>query len=281
MKRGMAPKTGVMLALTLAGAALGAAAPAAGADPNLFDGNWHYSVTPYLWLPNINAKLNYDIPGQLVKQFATQVGPNDYLENLKFAIMLTGDVRKGNWSAFTDIIYIDMGNEDTRVRTLTGPRGREWAEHAISASTSMSAAVWTLAGAYTAYRDPAVNLDLFLGFRYLGLDTDLQWQVADDTLRERLHLNRYGSFSDNRDYWDGIVGVKGMVHFGKTDWFMPYYLDIGAGDSDLTWQALLGLGYHFNWGDVSLSIRSLSYQFNEGNTDLRLTGPALGFSFRW
>jgi len=32
---------------------------------------------------------------------------------------------------------------------------------------------------------------------------------------------------------------------------------------ELDWQALLGLGYSFGWGDVSLSIRSLSYDFSD------------------
>ena len=81
--------------------------------------------------------------------------------------------------------------------------------------------------------------------------------------------------------WDGIVGVKGQVRFGDGRWFMPYYADIGTGSSNWTWQALLGLGYSFGWGDVSLSIRSLSYEFNDNDADLRMTGPALGVSFRW
>jgi hypothetical protein len=32
---------------------------------------------------------------------------------------------------------------------------------------------------------------------------------------------------------------------------------------------------------VTLSIRSLSYDFDENDMDLRMTGPALGVSFRW
>ena len=41
--------------------------------------------------------------------------------------------------------------------------------------------------------------------------------------------------------WDGIVGVRGAVGLGDSgDWFLPYYLDIGAGNySELD---LAGLG---------------------------------------
>jgi len=32
--------------------------------------------------------------------------------------------------------------------------------------------------------------------------------------------------------------------FGESrKWFVPYYLDVGTGESDLTWQAMGGIGY--------------------------------------
>ncbi|EGV18705.1 hypothetical protein [Thiocapsa marina] len=62
---------------------------------------------------------------------------------------------------------------------------------------------------------------------------------------------------------------------------MPYYLDAGTGSSNLTWQAALGAGYRFDWGDVTLALRSLSYEFDENDGDIRFTGPVLGATFRW
>jgi hypothetical protein len=82
--------------------------------------------------------------------------------------------------------------------------------------------------------------------------------------------------------WDAIAGVKGEVRFGESKWFMPYYADIGAGSSNSTWQAMLGVGYRFAWGDVVFVVRSLSYNFNDSSQlDLRMTGPALGASFKF
>jgi hypothetical protein len=34
---------------------------------------------------------------------------------------------------------------------------------------------------------------------------------------------------------------------------MPHYLDVGTGSSNWTWQAPLGVGYAFDWGEVNLS----------------------------
>jgi hypothetical protein len=69
--------------------------------------------------------------------------------------------------------------------------------------------------------------------------------------------------------------------FPSSNWFIPYYADVGTGDSNLTWQAMLGLGYRFDWGHVTLAYRALGYDFNKDNTDLTLYGPGLGVGFRW
>lgn len=259
-------------------------APAAtGTDQ--FDGNWHFSVTPYLWLPNLNGSANVQLPGVLNRvanrieelNLSGEIGPNDYLENLQAAVMLIGEARKGVWSAFTDIIYIDLGDQRTHVRDLTGPRGRVLDTVFRQLDTSFSATVWTLGGAYTVAHGPTWNVDLLAGARYLALDSELKWTFEGS----REYGYAAGKVTNDTSYWDGIVGVKGQARFGDGRWFVPYYADIGTGDSELTWQALVGIGYSFGWGDLSLSIRSLSYEFDKNDADLRMTGPALGVSFRW
>ena len=66
-------------------------------------------------------------------------------------------------------------------------------------------------------------------------------------------------------------------------WVVPYYFDIGTGDSDVTWQAVLGLGYAFGWGDVDLVWCYLDYDLKSGGAieDINFSGPALGAKFRW
>jgi len=256
-----------------------AIAPAADKlDP--YDGDWHFTLTPYLWLPNVNGTINGRVLGSNLGDFSvnTEVGPNDYLQNLKFGAMATGEVRKGDWSVFTDIIYIDFGDQRSRVRNITGLEGRSLGSIQRNATTSLTATVWTLAGARTLVHKPMGNLDLLAGFRYVGIDTELKLDilgsdgVVDISSRSSRDLTE----------WDGIVGVKGQIRFGEGRWYMPYYLDVGTGSSNWTWQALLGVGYAFDWGEVNLSIRNLSYDFNGKNdADLRMTGPTLGATFRW
>ena len=83
--------------------------------------------------------------------------------------------------------------------------------------------------------------------------------------------------------WDGIVGVKGRFWLGNSNWSVPYYLDVGTGSSNLTWQGMLGVAYSFKWGDVTCAYRNLYYE-EKGDSliqDLRFTGPILGATFRF
>ncbi|HYN79496.1 MAG TPA: hypothetical protein VES73_17070 [Lamprocystis sp. (in: g-proteobacteria)] len=276
----------VRAALTAVTALFAGSLIAAGAttQPNPFDGDWHFSLTPYLWLPNINADLSYDLPPRVAElldseaaRLDARIGPNDWLSSLKFGLLLAGEARKGPWSVFTDIIYLDLGNQDATVRTLHGPRGEAFAAIDRQSQIDLSATVWTLGGGYTLAHGSWGHVDALAGFRYLGLDTDLKWQFAGS--RDR--LERTVKVSRNEEQWDGLIGVKGQILFANGSWFMPFYLDLGAGSSNLTWQAMLGAGYRFGWGDVTLAIRSLSYDFDEQNADVRFTGPMLGATFRW
>jgi len=62
------------------------------------------------------------------------------------------------------------------------------------------------------------------------------------------------------------------------NWYLPYYVDIGAGDSDLSWQLFGGIGYQFNWGNIKLGYRYLKYDQDDDEflQDFEFYGPILG-----
>ena len=82
--------------------------------------------------------------------------------------------------------------------------------------------------------------------------------------------------------WDGVIGVKGGVNI-TPKWYLPYYLDVGTGQSDLTWQALGGIGYRFKWVDLVLAYRHIQWDFNSDSAfkDMSFSGPALGGVFKF
>ena len=259
--------------------ASGGVATATGVD--MYDGQWHYSLTPYAWFPNIKQTTHLTTPLGGGRTVDVEVKPDSYLSNLDFALMGTFVARKGNWAFGMDLIYNDFSGEQGKIRNVRGPLGNESLPLNIDVNVDVEALIWSGIGSYTVANSAAGTLDLFGGVRYLGLETstDLSFSGPDGV------LGRSGSTSDRVNVWDGIVGVRGAVELGAGgDWFLPYYLDIGAGNySNWTWQGWTGLGYAFDWGDVMLVYRNLSYATSgdEAIEDMRMGGPALGATFRW
>lgn len=247
------------------------------------DDPWHFSFTPYVWFPNISQQLEYDQPlGRATsRSVEVEVEPDNYLSDLKFGLMGMIEARKGPWSLGMDLIYTDFGSQDAKVHGMPMPGGAAPTAMDSQTQVDIEALVWEGIGGYTLVRHSIGTLDVFGGVRYLGLktSTDLSLAGADGLFNHAL-----GS-SDRLDVWDGIIGIRGEVTPGTLgNWFLPYYLDIGAGNySNWTWQAWGGLGYRFDWGDLVLVYRNLSYSTSghELLQDLRMGGPALGVTFRW
>jgi hypothetical protein len=82
---------------------------------------------------------------------------------------------------------------------------------------------------------------------------------------------------------DAIIGVRGRYGLGGDNWYIPYYLDLGTGESDLTWQATSGIGYAFGHFDLSMTYRHLEWQFSSSKVmqSLSFSGPVFGVGFRW
>jgi hypothetical protein len=262
------------LALAVAAMAAVASSPATAA-PDVFDGNWHFSVTPYLWLPYVDGTATYNVRGG--GTINAEVDPGSYLQNLDFAGMVIGQARKGEWSVFTDYIYLHLSGDRSPIRYVTDPTGNVAVPLSVAGSASVVSNVWTLAGGYTVWRGESAFADVYVGVRMLDFQSTIGWNFATPVAT----LPPGGGASRSLNKWDAIVGFKGQVRLGDGNWSLPYYFDIGTGSNNWTWQALLGVGYHFSWGELSLVMRSLNYYFDDDKLDLHLTGPALGATFEF
>lgn len=249
------------------------------------DGRWQFHVVPYLWFPALDSNSDGTLSGLSTAEGTTvgpvdlraDVTPDDYLSDLDMAFMGMAEARKGRWSIYTDLLYTSFGSADTKVRNVSGPDGLLQTEIATKARTDLSTIVWTLAGGYRAVARDNFELDLMGGFRYLTMDSDLELTLQGADGR----LSRQRKVSLDQDVWDGIIGVRGQILFTGTDWFAPYYADVGTGGSNWTWQAMVGVGYRLDWGEVTLAYRALGYDFDKNDADLTLYGPGLGVGFRW
>ncbi len=258
-----------------------------------------FSLTPYIWLPTINSKINYPVSslpnggaggpsGQGPDgSVDSEIGPNDYLSKLNFALMLNGEVRRGPWSATVDYIGVKATGLGSRVNSFN-PFNRPNIPVSNSVNTSTTSTIkttlWTLTAGYELIANDRMRLDGFAGARFGNLNSTVDWSLsAQITLpnSDRVFA-RQGSASTSRNFADGIVGVRGNYRLDQ-QWSIPYYVDVGAGPSQTTWQAMLGASYRFGWGDVIVAYRHLSMRNDENTalTQFELSGPMVGATFRF
>jgi hypothetical protein len=258
--------------------ALAAAAPIAAQAESASD-DWAFTATIYGWLPTMGGDLSIPIVGNT----NARLDPGDVLDALNFTFMGMGDVRKGRWGAATDIIYLDLGGEKKGLRDLTIGEQELPAQLTATANLDLKGWVWTLGGTYLVVDEPEHPMSVLAGTRMLDLSTDLKLKFEGDIVGTPLP-GRTVKGDASLTNWDAIVGVKGRFRFGEDgDWFVPYYVDIGTGQSDLTWQAILGVGYSFGWGDLTAAWRYLDYDFGSDNAveTLWQSGAAIGATFHF
>ena len=264
--------------------------PAYAGDPAPAD-KWTFALRPYLWAPGISGTLKYDIPptgdGASNVDFASYI-----LQNLNFALMLSAEARKGDWSVLTDVVYLDVESTDANVKSVSfaaGPGGRVEISAGADLGTTvkLSGVLWELAGGYTVARGGNSSMDVLAGFRYLGIELKTDWKlsgsITDNVSGGGGTFAPSGSTSDRVDLWDGIIGIRGYVGLGDSRWAIPYYLDVGAGSSALTWQGMAGIEYRYSWGELQLLYRYLYYDLKGDKLlqNVSLNGPAIGVNFRF
>ena len=250
----------------LAGASMMAFTPLVNAANT--DDDWQFGFKIYAFLPDINGELNYAPPGGS-DDISVDIG--DILDSLKMTFMGSFEARKGKWSGFTDVIYMDVGDDKSKSVSLPN----DTTVDLLDADLDLKAVVWTLGGAYTIWRDQKSYVDLLAGARLLALDTEVKLTGGGPQQHDR-------KLSGSEDLWDGIIGAKGSYSLSDR-WFIPYYVDVGTGDAELTWQVSGGIGYEFNWGEVRLDYRHIEYDQGSGKLikDLAFGGPSLGAAFRF
>jgi hypothetical protein len=263
-----------LLAATLAAALLAPlAASAQSAD------KWEFGAALYVYLPTIGGKTTFPSTGG---GSSVSVDGETILENLKMTFMGTLEASNGTWGALTDIVYVDVG--DTKSGTQDFSIGRLGLPAGASANVGydLKGWVWTLAGTYRLVSDRNLKMDLLGGARVLDVRQRVNWNLAGNVGSIALP-DRAGVREADAQNWDAVVGVRGRATFGEGRWFMPYYLDIGTGQSKFTWQGIAGVGYSFGWGDVLAAWRYIDYEMKSGTPveSLNFNGPGIAAVFRW
>lgn len=246
---------------------LAAALLLASAGTSAADG-WEYSGTLYLWAAGIDATTagGADI----------DVDFDTLLDNLNMAFMGAAEARRGPWSVVADAVYLNVSaDKGATVEVPVAPGSSVDVE--VDAGVKTRGWVLSLLGAYTVAENERASVDLLAGVRYLELKAalDVQLSKGGQVLSAK-------SRSALGTAWDGVVGVKGRVRLDDR-WYVPYYADIGAGESELTWQLFAGVGYSFDWGEASLVYRHMHWDLDSDAPldDISFSGPAAAVTWRF
>ena len=237
------------------------------ADTRAAADDWQFAASLYFFAPAVK--------GSTASGSDIDVSFDTLLDNLNMTFMGAFEARKGKWSALADVLYLNVGANKSAEVPLTGPLGRPLG---IEADASLKLRGWVLGalGGYNVYDSPRASVDVVAGLRYLEMKASFGLGLQGRRLGRAVESDASGVV------WDGVVGVRGRVNLSD-DWFLPFYLDVGTGDSDLTWQALAGVGYRFDWGDVSLTYRHLDWDLGSSSPidDISFGGPQLTATFRF
>ena len=220
--------------------------------------DWEFSASIYMWGAGIDGKTaqgdDFDVEFK------------DILDNLDFTFMGNFGVNKGKWGFLTDVIYMDIKDDDNQSLT----------QRLTLSEVQIKAWIVTPVVTYSAVQSDRWNLTLQAGARYLYLEPSME---IDGPLENRKD-------SDSGDAWNGIVGVSGKVNL-KYNLYLPFHFDVGTGDTNLTWQAYGGVGYKFKSFDLVAGYRYLTWDFDDDDTggelfnELTVSGPLFGVTFRF
>lgn len=241
---------------------------------------WKYEASLYMFLSDIGGRVTFPPTGASKD---VTVGIDEVLDAMKMGFMGSFEARRGRWGVFTDVAYMDVGNVQENSRALS--IGQQEIPADVNVRLDFDLKLWavTLLGTYALVADPDFKLDGMAGTRVLDVRPRVDYSLTGNLGPIPLpdHSGRRELKEQN---WDALVGLKGRANFGSDGaWFVPYYVDIGTGESKLTYQLSAGIGYTFGWGDVVASWRYLDYQFKAGKPieELNFNGPQIAAVFRW
>jgi len=229
---------------------------------------WRFEVTPYLWGTGIRGTVNLNDSAAK----SADMSSSNVLSDLKSGGMIAAEAHKGNWGIMGDFISATLQNSGSvPVRT---PDGRA----TLGDKVTVQQTILTGAFTYTLANTKDAYVDALFGVRAIDVTATLGLTVDGTSIKR--------SISKKTATVDPIIGAKGRYRIADSTWYIPFYGDIGSGGgtTDLTWQAMVGIGKTFNKVvDASLTYRALYYDMKDGGVLQKTTmlGPQVAVTFKF
>lgn len=220
---------------------------------------WYLTVAAYGWLAAVNGDTGI---GPITVSADTSL--NDLIDEFDGSFMTYIEAGCDRWSLGVDVVWGKLKDDASVERgPFFGRVGFEQEQWLITARIQ-----------YALVKNDTTRLDIFGGGRWMYLEVDID---VDTNIGPGRH------FGIKEDWIDPIVGAR-VIHDFSDKCFVQVMGDIGGfgAESELTWQALVGLGYRFNPKlSTVLGYRALGVDYDKDNflLDTISHGPFVGLSY--
>ncbi|MDH4004272.1 MAG: hypothetical protein OEV32_05440 [Gammaproteobacteria bacterium] len=220
-------------------------------------------VAPYGWLPSVTLDQSFDDGSG-----GEDGGGSEVLSKIDFAVMFRVEAAGARWGAMLDYIYVSLADQ----ASISVPPLIE-----IDTESDLDLEVLELGGFY---RQPGegFGIDYLFGLRNINADIEIV------SSRQDLPPTTVGVSAQVTDVF---FGARYRRSLGK-HWALALRGDYGFGDSDGTLNVLATIGLRFNETvGLNFGYRHATIRFEEDidgsqeTTDISLSGPYIGLSFRF
>ncbi len=218
-------------------------------------------------------------------------GIGEYLTNINSVVFVGGAERNDRFSVLADRLYanasLTTGDAHLSTLNLAGDTVRIPAALQLGTGTRLSTTIWSLAGGYTVLEGDWGNVDVVAGMRILFFGSTTDYLLGADIFLpdHTIGLSRDGSLSLDTTKPEGVGGLTGRINIPNSNFYMPFYADVGGGAVPLTWQIYGAIAYKIaSYADVSVGYRNMA--FSNGNKSngvekLNLGGALIAATFHF
>ncbi|MCL1635598.1 hypothetical protein M2650_13300 [Luteimonas sp. SX5] len=243
---------------TNATAALCAAMALSFATPSQAAEGWDWLVAPYGWAASIGTDLETRTPPSTA---STDTKFGDIVDKIDGAFQIHIEGQGDHFGVLTDFTYLGLADDRDRPR--------------FKMESDLDTRLFELAAVWSPGEDRYRGAELIAGLRYIDVDLTVQLKPANPVFRD-VSVEASQSFSD--------FMIGGRYTWAFTDrWGLTVRGDGSFGETEGTWNASAVVQYRTGNGAWAFGYRHLDAEFDTGNanTDITMSGPEIGYAFRF
>lgn len=250
------------------------------APPSIDENSWHFSITPYLFLPLRTTGTSTVADGDV----DLDLNLIDVFKLLNGALSGRVEAWRGDFGLAVEGYFVALGDDASF--DLPGPgSGRAGVDVNVrQAFVDLLVAYRALDGRYddTGRR---YALEGFAGARYNSLTQDIEANASFGP-----DLGFQTSLGGTEDWWEPVIGARGIVQISDrwTGAVLADFGGFGVGGDDLQWKVRGGADYR-PWEQTSLrfgwQVYGIDYSTNRSDGtfayDVLQTGPYLAATYQF